>query len=86
MDDMVGLDLPYAVICSRTDRGNLATIVNLMQKTRRLRIDHLSHTWSTLKIIGQHPSKFDNIRSLMIEDLDMNFFDELANLPSEFIA
>ena len=86
MDDMIGLDLPYAVICSRTDRGNLATIVNLMQKTRRLRIDHLSHTWSTLKIIGQHPSKFDNIRSLMIEDLDMNFFDELANLPGEFIA
>lgn len=56
-----------------------------MLKTRCLKIDNLQNTWSTLKIIGKLPSKFTNIRSLII-DLDEAYLDALVDIPSEFMA
>ena len=54
---MIGLELPYVIQCKQTDRANLRTLVNLLQKTRKLKLIHMTHTWIILKIIGQHPDK-----------------------------
>lgn len=45
----------------------------------------MQNAWTTLKIIGMHPGKFTNIRSLII-DLDVAYFDALVDIPAEFMA
>ena len=39
LDEMIGLDLPYVVQCKASDRSNLKTLVNLLRKTRKLRLE-----------------------------------------------
>ena len=52
VEDMIGLELPYVVNCSQRDRSNLKTLVSLLQKTRLLKLTHLTHTWTILKVIA----------------------------------
>ena len=81
LDDMIGLELPYVVQCQPSDRLNLKTIVNLLQKTRRLKLEHMSHTWTILKVIGQYPSKFTNIRGLHLE-YDEKVHEAICDIPA----
>jgi hypothetical protein len=45
LENMVGLDLPYSIVCHEEDRANLRTLVSLMKKCRRLVLDRTSRTW-----------------------------------------
>ena len=63
---MVGLELPFVVKCRESDRANLRTIIHLLKKTRDLRLDTIRRSFVVLRVIGQYPSKFKNIRGLHI--------------------
>ena len=44
LDQMVGLELPFAIQCKESDRANLRTIVALLKKTRVLSLDRIKTT------------------------------------------
>ena len=85
VEDMIGLELPFVINCAQSDRANLRTLVHLLKKTRILKLTHISHTWTILKVIAQHPGKFTNIKGLHI-DYDANSHDTIMGIPAEFMA
>ena len=50
-----------------------------------LKLTLISHTWTILKVIAQHPGKFTNIKALHI-DYDANSHDTIMGIPAEFMA
>ena len=67
LDDMVGLQLPFALNCRESDRGNLRTIIALLNKTRVLSLDRIKTTWPILQLLNQQWQHFQNIRGLRLE-------------------
>lgn len=81
---MAGLTLPVPVICRPTDRKNLATLVNLLKKTKELRLDRLNVTWPILKILSDNEACFPNITGLHIE-FDPEFSELILCLPDNLL-
>ena len=64
---MVGLHLPYAINCKESDRANLRTMVNLLKKSRILKLDRIKTTWPVLHIVNKNEASFPNLRGLRLE-------------------
>ena len=64
---MVGLELPFAIVCRESDRGNLRTIVALLKKTRVLSLDRITVTWPVLQLLNTQWRHFRNIKGLRLE-------------------
>ena len=45
----------------------------------------MAQTWTILKIIGQYPSKFNNIRALHL-DYDDVVHDAICDIPASFMV
>ena len=67
LDEMIGLTLPFPVVCKPTDRQNLSALVHLLKKTRMLKLNRLVSTWPILKILSKNESAFPNINGLHLE-------------------
>lgn len=67
LDEMIGLTLPFPVICKPTDRQNLSALVHLLKKTRFLKLNRLAATWPILKILSKNEAAFPNINGLHLE-------------------
>ena len=58
LDQIKGTELAPDVMATVEDRANLKALVELMQKTRTLRLDRLSRTWPVLKLLLDNSSAF----------------------------
>ena len=56
--DLIGTTLPPTLDCKPSDRANLATIVNLLKKSHRLKLENLPQTGILLRMISQSPHVF----------------------------
>jgi len=84
LEEMVGLTLPVPVICRQTDRQNLATLVNLLKKTKMLVLDRLNVTWPVLKILSDNEASFPSITGLHIE-FDPAYNKLIEDLPPNLL-
>ena len=67
VNQIVGLELPEKVRCPDTDRINLRTLVNLVKKARRIRLNNLNVTGDILEIIVKFAEEFPTLKGLEVE-------------------
>ena len=70
LDEMVGLELPFAIKCRESDRGNLRTIVALLKKSRVLSLDRIKTTWPILHLLNLQWQHFPNLKGLRLEFME----------------
>ena len=84
LDEMIGLTLPFPVICKPTDRQNLSALVHLLKRTRMLKLNRLTSTWPILKILSKNESAFPNINGIHLE-FDPIYADLIQGLPDNLL-
>ena len=85
LEDMIGLEIPYAVVCKETDRGNLRTLISLLKKTQSLQLDRMQTTWPILRVLCDNSKCFPGLKGLYLEVSSYNLFD-FSTIPEELLG